>query len=96
MRELQVGLLVGLVCGALVGTAVVLIWKESISSPFGRHAGCGHGQRLLLAATLGALIPIMLNRLGIDPAIATGPFVTTLNDITGMSTYIFIALTLLR
>lgn len=96
-RELQVGLLVGLVCGALVGTVVVLIWKASISIPLlAVTLGVAMCSGMLLAATLGALIPIVLNRLGIDPAIATGPFVTTLNDITGMSTYIFIALTLLK
>ena len=42
---------------------------------------------ILLATTNGALIPVMLSRLGIDPAVSMGPFVTTANDILGLSIY---------
>jgi len=45
----------------------------------------------LVATTNGALIPFVLTRLGIDPASAMGPFVTTLNDILGLMIYFFIA-----
>jgi magnesium transporter len=39
------------------------------------------------AATLGMLVPITLNRLGIDPAVATGPFVTTAIDLIAILIY---------
>ena len=45
----------------------------------------------LVATTNGALIPFLLTWLGIDPASAMGPFVTTLNDILGLAIYFLIA-----
>ena len=45
---------------------------------------------IIIAAVLGALIPLMLNSLKVDPALATGPFITTTNDILGLGLYFFI------
>lgn len=45
---------------------------------------------IIIAAVLGALIPLMLNSLKIDPALATGPFITTTNDLLGLGLYFFI------
>jgi len=46
---------------------------------------------LLLASFFGALIPLTLNQLNIDPAVASGPFITTLNDIFGLIIYFLLA-----
>ncbi|MEM0517688.1 MULTISPECIES: magnesium transporter [Aequorivita] len=46
---------------------------------------------ILLAALIGTFIPIILDKRGIDPAVATGPFITTSNDIFGILTYFLIA-----
>jgi magnesium transporter len=46
---------------------------------------------ILLAALIGTFIPIILDKKGIDPAVATGPFITTSNDIFGILTYFLIA-----
>ncbi len=46
---------------------------------------------IILAALIGTFIPILLNKKGIDPAVATGPFITTSNDIFGILTYFLIA-----
>jgi len=46
---------------------------------------------IINASIIGTIIPIMLNKKGIDPAIATGPFITTSNDILGVLIYFFIA-----
>jgi magnesium transporter len=43
------------------------------------------------AAVVGTFIPIFLNKRGIDPAIATGPFITTSNDVLGILIYFSIA-----
>ncbi|MBN2572187.1 MAG: magnesium transporter [Ignavibacteriales bacterium] len=43
---------------------------------------------IVFATMIGAIIPIVLKKFGADPAIATGPFVTTLNDIIGLSVYL--------
>ena len=45
---------------------------------------------ILFAAFFGTFIPLILNRLNIDPALATGPFITTLNDIMGLFIYLMI------
>lgn len=46
---------------------------------------------IIVASFLGTFIPIMLNKYGVDPALATGPFITTSNDISGILIYFFIA-----
>jgi magnesium transporter len=46
---------------------------------------------MLLAVTVGSLIPLFLRKLDIDPAVATGPFVTTSIDILGVLLYFMIA-----
>ncbi|RZJ59015.1 MAG: magnesium transporter, partial [Flavobacterium sp.] len=50
---------------------------------------------IVIAALIGTFIPILLNRFGIDPALATGPFITTSNDICGILIYFSIAKTIL-
>lgn len=45
---------------------------------------------IVFAAMVGTLIPLLLNRLEIDPALATGPFITTMNDIVGLFIYMII------
>jgi len=42
---------------------------------------------IIFAALFGTLIPLLLNRMKIDPALATGPFITTMNDIMGLFIY---------
>tara|TARA_B110000285_G_scaffold161070_1_gene179895 strand:+ start:575 stop:1933 length:1359 start_codon:yes stop_codon:yes gene_type:complete len=46
---------------------------------------------IIIAALIGTFIPIFLNKKGIDPAIATGPFITTCNDIFGIFLFFYIA-----
>ncbi len=46
---------------------------------------------IILAALIGTFVPILLDKKGIDPAVATGPFITTSNDIFGILTYFLIA-----
>jgi magnesium transporter len=42
---------------------------------------------IIFAALFGTFVPLMLNRYKIDPALATGPFITTVNDIIGLMIY---------
>ena len=46
---------------------------------------------IILSTILGTLVPLVLHRMGIDPAIATGPFITTSNDIIGLTVFFLIA-----
>lgn len=50
---------------------------------------------IVIASLIGTFVPILLNKLGIDPALATGPFITTSNDICGILIYFSIAKMLL-
>ena len=47
---------------------------------------------IVFAALIGTLIPLILNKYKIDPALATGPFVTTLNDVLGLFIYFTIGM----
>ena len=57
----------------------------------GLVVGMSVAASIMVAATVGTLVPILLKRLNIDPAIATGPFVTTSVDILGVLFYFSIA-----
>ena len=46
---------------------------------------------MIVAALIGTSVPIILNKFGIDPAIATGPFITTGNDVIGILLFFYIA-----
>jgi magnesium transporter len=45
----------------------------------------------IVSTSMATFMPILLKRMGVDPAIAAGPFVTTANDITGISIYLTLA-----
>ncbi len=49
---------------------------------------------IVLAAVIGVATPLMLDRIGVDPALATGPFITTSNDIIGLIVFFMLAATL--
>ena len=51
---------------------------------------------IMFASVFGSLVPIVLEKLKIDPAIATGPFVTVTNDIVGMIIYMGVSTALIR
>jgi magnesium transporter len=99
-RELGVGLLLGLVLGA-IGLARILLLPAA-SEQTQHH-------ELLLAVTVatslvwivlwgavvGAMLPFLLRRLGFDPASASAPFVATLSDVTGIVIYFSVATLLL-
>jgi magnesium transporter len=57
-------------------------------------AGLSVATVTVMAATLGATIPLVLKRFGIDPAVASGVFITTANDIFGVIVYFLIASTI--
>ena len=62
-----------------------------ISPYLGLVVGLGIASSMLIATAFGSLAPLLLHRMDIDPAIATGPFVTTSIDILGVALYLGIA-----
>ncbi len=83
LKELGVGLINGLICSALILSYAFLIedWKLAAT------VSAALMTVILCASFLGTFVPLTLNRFKINPALATGPFVTTLNDIIGITIY---------
>lgn len=83
-KELRVAVITALVCGLLIFTVnFVLDQTQALTYT----VSIALFTVILTAALFGTVIPLGLNRLKVDPALATGPFVTTLNDIFGLLTY---------
>jgi magnesium transporter len=84
LKELRVGIIMGTVCGVTVAL-VATLWH---GNPFlGLVVGLAMVSAMTVAASMGALAPSFFKRIGIDPAIASSPFVQTANDITGILIY---------
>ena len=91
LREAGVGVVNGLLLASIIfGIAYVF---ESVK--FGMVVSLSLFTVIIFACVIGTLIPIVLHRYKIDPALATGPFITTLNDVTGLFIYFTIGMLLL-
>ena len=91
-RELGVGLFNGLICAMVI---VIYSWAMGQGFLFAIAVGSSLLAVVLFASLFGTAIPWILNRYNIDPALATGPFITTTNDVLGLSIYFAIANALL-
>ncbi|MFZ1809414.1 MAG: magnesium transporter [Cyclobacteriaceae bacterium] len=79
-QEASVGLINGLVLGLLIG-GVAFLWKGSIVLSF--IVGGALMLNTLVAVSIGGTIPLILRRFGADPALASGPILTTITDMFG-------------
>ncbi len=87
-REVMVGVLNGVAFAAITG-ALAAAW---FSNPgLGAVIGLAMIVNLLAAALAGILIPLALARAGVDPAVSSGPFVTTVTDVVGFFAFLGIA-----
>lgn len=87
-REAAVGLLNGLVFATIMGILAGL-WFQS--AQLGMVIGLALVTVLLFAALGGIFVPLTLNRFGVDPAVSSGPFVTSITDIIGFLSFLGIA-----
>ncbi|WP_102692872.1 magnesium transporter [Rummeliibacillus pycnus] len=87
-RELITGIIMGLVCGT-IALGIVYFWQHTFL--LGILVGVAICCSIVVATLAGSFIPILMHRLNIDPAVASGPFITTLNDITSILIYLGIA-----
>ena len=88
LKEVGLGIINGLVLGLLVilfGLIMSMEMNLSITIAVSMLSV------IIVAALIGTFVPIVLDRRGIDPAIATGPFITTSNDIFGIFLFFYIA-----
>ncbi|MFO7911696.1 MAG: magnesium transporter, partial [Desulfotignum sp.] len=83
--EMKVAFINGIVCGALLGL-IVGWWLSDYA--LGSIVALAGVLVVLNSGFTGSAVPFVLNKCGIDPALATGPFITTLNDIMGLVIYL--------
>jgi len=89
-RELRIGAIMGLACGLLVGAFAYIFFPvgDSVDPAYlGVIVGLSMIAAMTVSAALGAIAPAGMKQVGIDPAVAAGPFVTTVNDIIGICIY---------
>ena len=101
-REITTGLALGTILGIL-GLVRVVVWQRMGWSNFGpayMMVGLTVGAALVgvvtFGSTMGAMLPFLLRRAGLDPASASAPFVATLVDVTGLMIYFYAAMVILR
>ncbi len=84
-KELRVAFLNGIICSFILAG---MSWY--LTHDYGRALTSGISLLIVVcfAATVGSTIPIILKRMNIDPALATGPFITTTSDIIGIAIYL--------
>lgn len=87
-KEVSVGLLNGLVLGIMIGV-VAWLWKGNMV--LGAVVGVALGLNTILAASIGGTIPLVLKGFRADPAIASGPVLTTITDMCGFFFVLFLA-----
>ncbi len=93
LREIWAGLILACLCALTVG---VIVSIKDQSNLHGLIVGCSVLSVICLAVTLSIITPNIFHRLNIDPAVASGPLVTTLTDLLGLSMYFHTAYWLLR
>jgi magnesium transporter len=84
LKELRVGMLNGIICSALI-FAYNMFFSDSFDLAI--TVSVALITVIVFASVLGTFIPLVLNKMKIDPAIATGPFITTTNDLLGLAIY---------
>ena len=89
LREMGVSIITGAVCASLIFLAAWLWWGDI---RLGIVVGGAMLAVILISTSVGAIVPLSLDRFQIDPALATGPFVTTTNDIVGILIYLSLAI----
>jgi magnesium transporter len=92
LKELSIGVILGFVYGALIGSVAQLRYSMVALAI---SVALAVVSSMSVAALVGSLVPMAFARINIDPAVATGPFVTTAIDIISVFFYFKIATTLL-
>jgi magnesium transporter len=92
-REFGTGIMLGLICAVTLFILVPLIYQDLW---LGFIVGVSLFLTLSISTMVGATIPLIINKFKIDPAVASGPFITTINDILGLLIYFSIATALIE
>ena len=87
-REILVALLMGVVCGALASALALVFHRDPL---IGLALGPAMAIGMSAASLLGAAMPMVLDIAGVDPAVASGPLVSTINDSLALAVYFSVA-----
>jgi magnesium transporter len=90
LKEIQVGLILGVLYGVLLGCFAAIKFMNA-TPMLGFVVALSILSSMIISSFIGSLMPLLFRRLNIDPAIATGPVVTTCIDIIGVTLYFLIA-----
>jgi magnesium transporter len=100
-RELAAGLMLGAILGS-IGFLRIVIWAQ-FTDIYGEHyrlvaatVGASLVGIVLWGSLMGSMLPLVLKKLGFDPATSSAPFVATLVDVTGLIIYFSVAFFILR
>ena len=93
LKEMRVGLCNGLIVGGIsvvfTGIFIFVARGQSLATAFA-ISGCIGGAlalAMLISSFMGTIIPIILEKIGFDPAVASGPLISTINDLVAAVTY---------
>jgi magnesium transporter len=90
-KEMTVALINAVALAAVLATGVLLLVEATNPTLLALTASLALVVVIVLATTIGAAVPLILHRFGVDPALATGPFITTTNDILGILIFFVLA-----
>ena len=90
LREAGTGLMTGFLCAIFV-VGLIYIWKQEFL--LGLLVGVAIFVSIFVATISGSFIPLFMHKMGVDPAVASGPFITTLNDLLSTLVYLGLATT---
>ena len=100
-RELATGAALGVILGC-IGFLRIAVWS-AFSNIYGEHwllvaitVGASLVGIVMWGSLMGSMLPLLLKRLGFDPATSSAPFVATLVDVTGLVIYFSVAVLVLR
>ncbi|QLK85652.1 magnesium transporter [Staphylococcus sp. 17KM0847] len=88
LRESGSGFLTGITCAVSLCLIIIIIYHQPFLALI---VGVSLTIAMTVGTTIGSVIPLLMNKLGIDPAVASGPFITTINDIVSMLIYFGLA-----
>lgn len=88
VREFWVGIIIGITCGILI-SIIAYFWQGNVT--LGLVVGSSLLLTLIIGTLAGTIIPLILYKLNVDPAIASGPLITTINDILSLLIFFGIA-----
>lgn len=92
LMELKTGALIGGLSGVIIFLLITVLYRDAMLAFV---VGISIFFSIAVAAVVGTLIPKIIQKLNFDPAVASGPFITTINDTLGLLIYFFVATLLL-